>query len=84
MTANAQLHAIPIASRPRRTWSQVVHAISFLLVFLSGCLMINGSQFVVILPLKLLPFRWARKAYYEGIRYSKGAFGTLLGLYRAI
>jgi len=30
--------------------------------------------------LKLLPFSWSEKVYYEGIRYSKGAFGTLLVL----
>ncbi|EMD41741.1 hypothetical protein CERSUDRAFT_110317 [Gelatoporia subvermispora B] len=80
MGANTALHAIPIASRPRRTWRQVLNALSFLLVFLSGCLMINGSQFVVLLPLKLLPFDWARRAYYAGIRYSEGAFGTLMML----
>ena len=51
----------------------------FLIVFLFGCLMINGSQFVILLPLKLLPFRRARKLYYEGVRYTKGAFGALLG-----
>ncbi|KAI0335978.1 hypothetical protein GY45DRAFT_1291537 [Cubamyces sp. BRFM 1775] len=81
MTAGApELYTLPIASRPRRTWGQTAHGLVFLFVFLFGCLMINGSQFVVLLPLRLLPFRCARKTYYEGIRYSKGAFGALLVL----
>ncbi|KAI0670062.1 acyltransferase-domain-containing protein [Trametes maxima] len=81
MSAAAQeLHTLPIAARPRRTWAQTAHGLLFLIVFLFGCAMINGSQFVVLLPLKLLPFRAARKAYYEGVRYSKGAFGALLVL----
>ena len=80
MTAVApELYTLPIASRPHRTWAQTAHGLVFLVVFLFGCLMINGSQFVVLLPLRLLPFRFARKTYYEGIRYSKGAFGALLG-----
>ncbi|KAI0361798.1 acyltransferase-domain-containing protein [Trametes cingulata] len=81
MTAAApDLYTLPIAARPRRTWAQAAHALTFLVVFAFGCLMINGSQFVVLLPLKLLPFRAARKVYYEGVRYSKGAFGALLVL----
>ncbi len=79
MTAMPDLHAIPIPSRPRRTWAQTAHGVLFLAVFLFACLMTNGFQFVAILPLKLLPFRPARKLYYEGVRYTKGAFGALLG-----
>ncbi|RDX56035.1 hypothetical protein OH76DRAFT_1337998 [Lentinus brumalis] len=75
-----QLHTIPIASRPRRTWAQTAHGILFLVVFLFACLMTNGCQFLFLLPLKLLPFRRARKLYYEGIRYTKGSFGALLVL----
>ena len=78
-SAEPQLHAVPIDSRPRRTWRQTAHTVLALLVFFFGCLMVNGSQFVLLLPLKLLPFRRARKLYYEGIRYTKGAFGALLG-----
>ncbi|KAI0757160.1 acyltransferase-domain-containing protein [Daedaleopsis nitida] len=74
------LYGIQIASRPRRTWRQTLHGLLFLLVFTFACFMINGSQFVVVLPLRLLPFRRARKLYYEGIRYTKGAFGALLVL----
>ncbi|OBZ78790.1 putative acyltransferase CST26 [Grifola frondosa] len=79
MTAITELHSIPISARPR-TWAQALHCVVFLVVFISGCLMINASQFVVLLPLTLLPFPWARKMFYEGIRYSKGAFGTLIVL----
>ncbi|KAI0639245.1 acyltransferase-domain-containing protein [Trametes polyzona] len=78
--ARAELYTVPISARPRRTWAQTAHAALCLAVFLFGCLMINGSQFAVLLPLRLLPLRAARKTYYEGIRYSKGAFGALLVL----
>ncbi|KAM5538195.1 hypothetical protein V8D89_008082 [Ganoderma adspersum] len=80
MTAMPELHTIPISSRPRRTWAQTAHGVLFVVVFLLACLMINASQLVVILPLKLFPFRCARKLYYEGVRYTKGAFGALLVL----
>jgi len=39
--------------------------------------MINGSQFIFLLPLRILPFSEPRKLYYAGIRYTKGAFGCL-------
>lgn len=80
MAASAGLHAAEIRSRPPRTWWQTLHGVAFLLVFLFGCVMINGSQIVFLAPLKLLPFAWAGKVYYEGIRYSKAAFGTLLSM----
>ncbi|KAI0082188.1 acyltransferase-domain-containing protein [Panus rudis PR-1116 ss-1] len=73
------LHTIPIAKRPRKTWSQTLNALLFVIVFDVACLMINGFQFTVLLPIRLIPFSTsARKLYDEGIRYSKGAFGTLL------
>ncbi|KAH9944525.1 uncharacterized protein BXZ73DRAFT_87406 [Epithele typhae] len=65
-------YAIPIPKRPRRTWWQTLHGTVFLLVFFAGCIMINAAQIVLLFPLKLL--------YYEGIRYTKGAFGALLVL----
>lgn len=40
--------------------------------------MIHGFQLLFILPLKLVPGPIARKLYDEGIRYTKGAFATLL------
>lgn len=40
--------------------------------------MVNASQFVFLLPLRVLPFKWSRALYVDGIRYTKGAFGCLL------
>ena len=74
------LYALEIPKRPPKTWAQVLHALLFAVVFNVGCLMVNSFQFTILLPLKLLPFAFAEKAYEEGIRYSKGAFGTLMGV----
>ena len=79
MTANSQLHELEISKRPGRTWAQLIHGLLFTLIFNLGCLMVNGFQFTVLLPLKLVPLSQAQRLYDEGIRYSKGAFGTLLG-----
>ncbi|KAJ3750149.1 acyltransferase-domain-containing protein [Lentinula detonsa] len=72
------LHSLPISRRPATSFQQKLRAIAFALVFNLGCLMINASQFVFLLPLRLLPFKWSRSLYDEGIRYTKGAFGCLL------
>ncbi|KAH8100592.1 acyltransferase-domain-containing protein [Cristinia sonorae] len=74
----AGLHNLPITERPKKTWRQTLNALLFIIIFDLGCLMINGFQFTVLLPLKLIPFSFGRRWYSEGIRYSKGAFGTLL------
>lgn len=73
------LHTQPIAQRPRKSWAQLLHAALFVLVFDVGCLMVNGFQFAVLLPLRALPGAGAAALYDAGMRYSKGAFGTLLG-----
>lgn len=71
-------YKVPIAAgRPRMTWARLLRALLAGLVFDLGCLMINGSQFVFLLPLRILPFVWARRMYEDGIRYTKGAFGNL-------
>lgn len=80
MAAVQELHTLPISSRPWRTWVQLVNMVLCLCTFLIGCIMINGSQFLFLLPLALLPFPWAQRMYLEGVRYSKGAFGMLLGV----
>ncbi|KAH9937532.1 uncharacterized protein B0H18DRAFT_971080 [Fomitopsis serialis] len=80
MAVKSELHTIEISRRPRRTWAQTVNAVLAGVVFLFAGLMINGSQFIFLLPLKVLPFACADRMYYEGIRYSKGAFGRLLVL----
>ncbi|KAJ4486373.1 acyltransferase-domain-containing protein [Lentinula aciculospora] len=71
-------HSLPISRRPPTFFQQKLRAVAFFLIFNLGCLMINTSQFVFLLPLRLLPFRWSRSLYDEGIRYTKGAFGCLL------
>lgn len=79
MVGDSKLYSIPISSRPPNSWLQKLYASIFFVVFNLGCLMINASQFVFLLPLRLLPFTWANELYGEGIRYTKGSFGTLLG-----
>lgn len=72
------LYVKKISERPPKNWAQTLNAIAFVVVFNFGCLMVNASQFAILLPLKLLPFEWASRWYDSGIRYSKGAFGALL------
>lgn len=75
------LHALPIADRPKKTWSQTLNAVLYIVMFNLGCLMIFGFQCAVLIPLRLVPVAPARHLYYEGVRYSKGAFGTLVGTF---
>ncbi|KAI0308051.1 acyltransferase-domain-containing protein [Multifurca ochricompacta] len=79
-TKRLHLHTVEIHKRPPRSWGQYFNAISYSVVFILGCLMINISQFVFVFPLLFLPFPWANSLYNSGIRLSKGAFGTLLVL----
>lgn len=72
------LHATEIRDRPPRTWRQAAHAMLYFFVFNLGCIAINASQFVFLLPLRFIPFVSARSLYDAGIRFSEGAFGTLL------
>jgi hypothetical protein len=80
MTASPPLHTLRVCERPPRTWAQVLNAVSYGVAFNVACMMINGFQFMFLLPLKLLPFTWARTLYDEGVRYTKGCFGCLLGV----
>jgi hypothetical protein len=82
MAVDRGLHSFPISSRPPKPWSQTLNAVLFAVIFNIGCLMINGTQFVFLLPLRLIPFNWARELYDEGIRYTKGAFAALLREFR--
>jgi hypothetical protein len=72
------IHTTQIQDRPPRTWRQTAHAILYFFVFNLGCVVVNVSQFVFLLPLRFLPFPPAKSLYDAGIRFSKGAFGTLL------
>ncbi|KAF8167908.1 acyltransferase-domain-containing protein [Crassisporium funariophilum] len=74
---SSPVYTLPVNERPPRTWGRIIKALLFCILFNLACLMINGSQFVFLLPLRILPFRWSRKSYYAGIRYTKGAFGCL-------
>jgi len=79
MGAELGLHTLKISDRPK-SWLQTLNGILFVIVFNIACLMISGFQFTVILPLKIIPSPVTNALYDEGIRYSKGAFGTLLVL----
>lgn len=71
-------HQLPIHLRHPRTWAQTLNMVLFLLLFIPGCFMVHGFQLLFVLPLKLVPGPNSRKLYDEGIRYTKGAFATLL------
>ena len=73
-----RIHATQIRDRPPRTWRQIANAILYFIVFNIGCLAINASQFAFLLPLRFIPLVPAKSLYDAGIRFSKGAFGTLL------
>ncbi|KAJ7786033.1 acyltransferase-domain-containing protein [Mycena metata] len=74
-----ELYTLPILQRTERLpWQRKVVATASAIVFLVGCLMINASQIVFLLPLRLFPFEWARSLYSDGVRHSKKAFGCLL------
>lgn len=72
------IHATEIRDRPPRSWRQIAYGILFFFVFNLGCLAINASQFLFILPLRLIPLVSAKSLYDAGIRFSEGAFGSLL------
>jgi len=72
------IHATEIQDRPPRTWRQIARAVVYFFVFNLACSAMNASQFVLFLPLRFLPFVPAKSLYNAGIRFSEGAFGTLL------
>ncbi|KAG2146540.1 acyltransferase-domain-containing protein [Suillus bovinus] len=81
MTVAARQHELPIFARPPKTWAQTFNGLFFFVFFIPGCLMLHGFQLFILLPLKLFsssPQAW--KLYEEGIRYTKGAFATLMNL----
>ncbi|KAK2461763.1 hypothetical protein APHAL10511_006226 [Amanita phalloides] len=73
-----QPHSLPIVARPPQSWTRFFKASLFFLLFNSGCLMIHAFQLLFLLPLRIIPFSFARHLYDEGIHYTKGAFGCLL------
>lgn len=82
MAAPQEQYALPISSRPWRTFAQLVNMVLAMFTFLTGCIMIDAAHLMFLLPLSLLPFSWAQKLFSEGVRYNKGAFGLLTGMLR--
>lgn len=78
MTATLQVHRLEISSRPRRTLAQILNGLLFGIMFNLGTTAVNAFQFLCLLPLRLLPFEFARRLYDGGIRLSKGGFGVVL------
>lgn len=70
------LHSIPIASRSPQ--SNFIQAFLYVVAFDLGCILCNATHFVLA-PLLLTSNPSARQLYEEGIRFTKGVFGTLLG-----
>ncbi|KAH8835354.1 acyltransferase-domain-containing protein [Flagelloscypha sp. PMI_526] len=77
-TTMSDPYTVPIASRTSNSWFRRVLAIAFIISFDVGCIMVNATQFMFLVPLRLLPFPWAKSLSEEVIRYTKGAFGCLL------
>ena len=71
-------HSLPIHARPPRTWRQWLNGALFYLSFITGFTVIHAFQLLFLLPLKLIPGRWAGVTYDHGIRYTKGSFAILL------
>jgi hypothetical protein len=78
MAPRNELYKLEIPARPRRTWSQILNGVLFGVIFNLGCIMMNAFQFCCLLPLRLLPFAFAKRMYDAGVRLSKGSFGVLL------
>ncbi|KAE9410871.1 hypothetical protein BT96DRAFT_846615 [Gymnopus androsaceus JB14] len=76
--SSAGLYSLPVSQRPPTSLKQKLRAVAFFITFNLCCLTLNASQFVFLLPLRLLPFQWSRSLYEEGIQYTKGSFGCLL------
>ncbi|KAF9457097.1 acyltransferase-domain-containing protein [Collybia nuda] len=77
-TKTPDLHNLPISQRPPLSWRRSCKAITFFILFNLGCLMVNATQILILLPIRAFPSRWSRDIYNDGIHYTKGAFGCLL------
>ncbi|KAJ7102195.1 acyltransferase-domain-containing protein [Mycena belliarum] len=72
-------YTLPISQRSKSlTWTRTLLATAAAIVFATACLTINATQIGFLLPLRLLPFQWARQIYTDCIRFTKRAFGCLL------
>ena len=83
MSTHNNLHNLQISERPPRTWNQILRVFWVWLFFTFCCTMINGTQFMILLPLRislrLSPSPRLSALHREGIRWTKGNFGSLLG-----
>ena len=79
--SRAALCGVEISKRPPKSWAQLAHGVVFLFVFFFACCMIQFTQNIFVVPLGLLPFKWAKEAHEAGVRYTKGAFGVLISEY---
>ncbi|KAJ7275310.1 hypothetical protein B0H12DRAFT_251814 [Mycena haematopus] len=80
MTAKEpELYTVPISARTEGLpWKRKLIALASGVVFAVACLTMNITQIVFLLPLSVLPFKWSRTLYTDGIRHTKRAFGCLL------
>lgn len=76
--SQAALCGIEISKRPPKTFTQKLLGLISLVVFLVGCISVNATQLLFVVPLALLPFPWAKEAHESSVRYTKGAFGILI------
>jgi lysocardiolipin and lysophospholipid acyltransferase len=77
MTAPVDLYTIPIASRPPHgSWFA---AILFPILFNTGLICINFSQFLLLPLLALSPLTagWTRSLFERGVDWTKECFGRL-------
>jgi len=76
LMARQALHAVPISKR-LNSWGP--QGIVFVIFFNTCAVLLTISQFLVLAPLLLLPFSWAREYYDEGNRMIKGTACGVLG-----
>lgn len=77
--ANQQhIYSIPIKSRPTKSWFQVLYGTVSIVFFLTGCIMVNATQMLFVMPLRLIPDKRALELHETGVKYTKHAFGVLI------
>ena len=83
LMSSSTLHAIPISSRPATGLRQRLLGLTSAVLFNFGIILIHGSQFLVLIPLRLLivlvPVPLFKRLHEAGVRWTKGSFARLLG-----
>jgi hypothetical protein len=67
----------PVHDRPGLDNLQRINTLNFFVLLNFGLLLANITQFL-LLPFNFVPTPWAQDIYQDGIRYTKGALGSLL------